>query len=108
MAPALPESIFAGAGRQILIQEVPEPFNGRTFGISCISMLNTSEVICNKDPCGFAVEAFKVLSAFRISRRHTREAKINGKSLIGLACNASRVVTQGGFSLLGLDTSGAC
>ena len=56
-------NILALTGRRVLIEEVSKPLEGRGFGLPCITILNTIEVVGNKDPCSFTIEPFKVLSA---------------------------------------------
>ena len=55
-------------------------------------MLDSSEVVGDKDPCGFLIESLIVFSSLTIGRHRAGEPKINRKTLIGLLGNTCRVM----------------
>ena len=100
-------NVFGGARGRVLIEKMTEPFDRRGFGATCITVLHASKMVCNKDPSGLAIKTFIVFSTFRVSRFQTREAKVDGKTLVGLRSDPCGMVAWRGFSLFGLDASGA-
>ena len=50
--------------------------NMRRFGNSCISMLHSSEMICDKYPAGFTIDYFIDSILVTVLRDHPREVKL--------------------------------
>ena len=50
--------VFVVTSRGILFEEITDPGNRRRFGSSYISMINSSEMICDQYPAGFTIDYF--------------------------------------------------
>ena len=63
-------------------------------------------MVSNKDPAGFTIESFVVLTPVgSIGRGLTREGEINGQALVRNSDSPDGLVSRGCFSLLCPDTS---
>jgi len=99
--------VFSRAPWGMLLKKMVKPMDRGAFGDTSVTMLGSSEVICNKDPTGLTVETHVVTGAFCILRLHARKRKINRKALIGLGSSASGVRASWFLGLLSTNTSGA-
>ena len=86
---------------------MPQPGNMRRFVNSCISMLHSSEMICDRYPAGFIIySSVDILSVSAIIV-HPIEGKINQETLIWLCGNTRGPMVRQSFGHLSLDSSGA-
>ena len=69
-------------------------------------MFHACEVISDKYPTGFAVEADIVFAALLVLGFGTREGEVNGEALVGLGSSASGVVTGSFLGLFGTNAGG--
>ena len=71
--------VFVVAIRGIIVEEITEPGNRRLFGNSCVYMLNSSEVICDKYPSGFTINyVIDSLSVTLIQAKMSKNPPVHG------------------------------
>ena len=74
---------------------MPDPGNKRRFGYFCVSILYSSEIICDK--CRFTIDYFMDSILVTVIRCYTIEGKINQDILIWLCGNMSGTITRWSF-----------
>ena len=85
---------------------MPDPSNRIHFGHSSLSMLHTSEIICDQYTEGFTVDSFIYTILVTVIIFYPEESKVNLETLIWLRVNMSVSMARWSFLNISLDAIG--
>ena len=85
-------------------KEVAKPMNGQSLGNLGITMLDSSEMVSNKNPGGLIIDTNKVGMMGLVLGGHTGKGEMNRKTLVRTSDSLDRIRTTRSLGLLGLDT----